>query len=343
MSTENETILQTQPGSEEETANVEHDGDHRDQTVDVQDQPAEKELSLIQSWSNKEQLEELVKTERYRQRVKGIVRTIKSTETREVVDGKYVPVRKDILVVALPNGVTGYCPAEQFAVRDYKGYMRFVGQAIEFYIDRIDMNSRILVLNGKRAQQVMIEELWEQLETLQDENTLRTHKFKAIVNGVNENTQVVHVRVHGKDCFITASEWSWNSRDTLNVIPGEEIDVIVRRFNREGGLVEVSRKLTLPDPYEFLEKLQPGDLVAGVVSEVDPIRGIYVELESGLDVKASRTKELEEPVVGEVVRCRLVHPITRRSNGRVQGRVVIIGYPNGKRTRRDLGGFLFNS
>lgn len=345
MSIENETFLQTQARSEgeAETTNGEHDVNHGEQTADVQDQPTEKELSLIQSWSNKEQLEELVKIERYRQRVKGIVRTIKSTETREVVDGKYVPVRKDILVIALPNGVTGYCPAEQFAVREYKGYIRFVGQAIEFYIDRIELNSRILVLNGKRAQQAMIEELWEQLEILQEENELRNHKFKAIVNGVNENTQVVHVRVHGKDCFITASEWSWNRRDSLNVIPGEEIDVIVRRFDREGGLVEVSRKLTLPDPYLFLEKLQPGDLIAGKVADVDPIRGIFVELESGLDVKAGRVKELEEPVVGEIVSCRIVERITRRGNGRVQGRVVIIGYPNGKLTRRDLGGFLFKS
>lgn len=324
MSTENEKILQMQSES-------------IDQNV-----PEEKELELIQSWNNKEQLDELARIERYKQRVKGIVRSIKVRETRQEIDGKYVPVKKEILIVALPNGVTGYCPAEQFSIREYRGYSRFVGQAIEFYIDKIELNSRILVLNGKAAQEAMIEELWQQLEMLQETNSLRSQKFKAIVNGVNEDTRTVHVRVHGKDCFITPAEWSWNRRDALNIVPGEEIEVIVRRFDREGGLVEVSRKLTLPDPYVFLEQLQPGELVAGVVADVDPIKGIFVELESGLDVKASRLKELEEPVVGEVVRCRIMSPITRRNHGRVQGRVMIIGYPKGKRTRRDLGGFLFN-
>ncbi|MFJ8519409.1 30S ribosomal protein S1 [Lysinibacillus xylanilyticus] len=301
----------------------------------------EKELELIHSWSNKGQLEELARIDRYKQRVVGIVRSIKTRETREEVDGKYVPVKKEILIVALPNGVTGYCPGEQFSIREYRGYSRFVGQAIEFYIDKIDLHSQILVLNGKTAQEVMIDELWEQLETLQENNELSSHRFKAVVSGVNESTRTVHVRVHGKDCFITPAEWSWNRRDSLNIIPGEEIEVVVRRFDKENELVEVSRKLTLPDPYVFLEKLKAGDFIAGVVSTVDPINGIFVELESGLDVKASRVKELEEPVVGERVSCRVVKEITRRNHGRVQGRVLIIGYPNGKRTRRDLGDFLF--
>ncbi|MDD1505217.1 30S ribosomal protein S1 [Lysinibacillus sp. CNPSo 3705] len=305
----------------------------------------EKELELIHSWSSKEQLEELTRIDRYKQRIVGIVRSIKVRETREEVDGKYVPVKKEILIVALPNGVTGYCPGEQFSIREYRGYSRFVGQAIEFYIDKIDLQSRILVLNGKTAQEAMIEELWEQLEMLQEKNALSSHRFNAVVSGVNETTRTVHVRVHGKDCFITPAEWSWNRRDSLNIVPGEEIEVVVRRFdkeNGENGLVEVSRRLTLPDPYAFLEKLKVGDLIAGVVSTVDPINGIFVELESGLDVKASRIKELEEPVVGERVSCRVMKEITRRNHGRVQGRVLIIGYPNGKRTRRDLGDFLFN-
>ncbi len=324
MTIENEKILQMQSETLEQAP------------------PEEKELELIQSWSSKEQLDELARIERYKQRVKGIVRSIKVSETRQEVDGKYVPVKKEILIIALPNGVTGYCPAEQFSIREYRGYSRFVGQAIEFNIEKIELNSRILVLNGKTAQEAMIEELWNQLEMLQETNSLRSQKFKAIVNGVNEDTHTVHVRVHGKDCFITSAEWSWNRRDALNIVAGEEIEVIVRRFDRESGLVEVSRKLTLPDPYVFLEKLEPGQLIAGVVADVDPIKGIFVELESGLDVKASRLKELEEPVVGELVRCRIMSPITRRNHGRVQGRVVIIGYPQGKRTRRDLGGFLFN-
>lgn len=304
--------------------------------------PEGKELELIQSWSSKEQLEELTRIDRYKQRIEGIVRSIKSRETRVEVEGKYVPVKKEILIVALPNGVTGYCPVEQFAIRGYRGYSRFVGQAIEFYIDKIDLNSQILVLNGKTAQVTMIEELWKQLETLQETNELRNQRFKAVVSGVNDDTRTVHVRVHGKDCFITPAEWSWNRRDSLNIVPGEEIEVIVRRFDRENELVEVSRRIALPDPYVFLEQLKPGDVVAGVISAVDPINGIFVELESGLDVKASRLKELEEPVVGERVTCRVMSQITRRNHGRVQGRVVIIGYPNGKRTRRDLGGFLFN-
>jgi len=296
---------------------------------------------LLTSWTTEEQLNELTRIKRYNELVTGIVRSIESKTRTVVVDGESQKVKEEILIVALPNGVTGYCAAKEFAIHEFKNTRKLVGRTAQFVIQDILLEDRILILNGKEAQQRNIEEFWAEVEELEKRNELDNHVFTGEITGTSPDGRVIHVRIKGQDCHIQPGEWSWNRFERPVVEEGAPVEVKIKRFDKENRRVEVSRRLTLPDPLEFLSKLEIGDSIAGRVSRVDPVHGIFVQLENGLDVKASRVKNLEEPIVGDIVNCRVTKKITREESGRIKGRVVIVGYPRGKRRRKDLGAFLF--
>lgn len=305
--------------------------------------------NFIESWSTEQQLNDLTRAHRYDEYMNGVIRSIIAKPVRilDEISGSYKLQKKEFFMVALRNGSIGYCPTELFATREYQNYRRFVGINVNFAIESIDLDARILVLNAKVAQEKSIALFWETLEELKESNTLKEHRFLATVRGKNEDTRRIYVTIEGQSCFMDYSQWSYNPRDTVDVSNGDEIEVMVQRFDKERQLVSVTRKKTLSDPYKFLEGLKKNDIVAGKVASVHPIHGIYVQVENGLDVKAGKMKQLEEPCVGDVVTCRVQVPIRRRiKDGRptdsVQGRIAIIGYPKGKRVKKDLGSFLFD-
>ncbi|WP_107936642.1 30S ribosomal protein S1 (plasmid) [Ureibacillus chungkukjangi] len=296
----------------------------------------------VPSWTRGEQLNELTQIDRYDEMMTGIVRSIESEKRELQLNGEEVTLQGELLIVALPNGVTGYCAAKDFAIHEFKNTRKLVGRKAKFVIKEILLEQKMVILSGKEAQKRTIAEFWEKLIELDKAGQLKEHTFTGVVSGTSQDRRgITHVRILGQDCHMPRTEWSWNSRDIVDVSEGEEIEVKVTRFDLERKLVEVSRRLTLPDPFQLLEKLDVGDPIAGKVSRVDPLHGIFVQMESGLDVKASKVKSLESPIVGDMVTCRILQPIRREAGGRIKGRVVIVGYPAGKRKRKDLGSFLF--
>ncbi|MFJ7890541.1 S1 RNA-binding domain-containing protein [Lysinibacillus xylanilyticus] len=299
-------------------------------------------LTTVESWNSQEQFYELTAWHRNNEMVTGVVRSIVDKSYRAVSDDNSTKSSNaEVLIIALPNGTTGYCAADNFLTREFKNYKQFVGRKAHFYIDSILIEENMLILNGKKAQEQRINLLWEEILSYEKEGTLATHTFKGIVTGQHNTNGGIFVNVDGQDCFMPRIEWSWNEREALSISEGETIEVKILRIDSENKRIVVSRRQTLPDPYTFLEKLKVGDSIAGKVSRVDPQHGIFVTLESGLDVKASKVRALEEPVIGDMVNCRIVKEIVRTENGRIQGRVVIVKYPNGKRKVKDLGQFLF--
>lgn len=303
----------------------------------------EDSLVVVESWNSQEQLNDLLAIHRNKEIVEGVVRSIVSQQyrTNDTDDGKSKVARGEILIIALPNGTTGYCAAEQFMIRDFNNYRQFVGRKAKFYIENILLEENKLILNGKRAQEDSIEQFWSEIKSYQEEGSLAEHTFKGIITGVQAEYRGVFVNIEGQDTFMNRNEWSYNVRDVMQVQEGEEVEVRIVQANVEERRVFVSRKATLPDPYKLLQRLSVGDLIAGKVTKVDHKDGIFVQLENGLDVKASKLRQLETPIVGDMVSCRISKEIEREGNGRIRGRVIIIGYPNGKRKRRDLGSFLF--
>lgn len=302
--------------------------------------PQEQSVKYLPSWTQQEQLEELTRIQRFGEMVTGMVRGIETLQRTMMVEGKNQLVNEDILIIALPDGVTGYCAASEFAIHQFKNTKKLVGRTAQFVIKNILLDDQMLILSGKEAQQRNIEEFWNEITALDEAGELENKIFKGEVTGTSTDGRIVHLRIKGQDCYIRPSEWSW-VRERPFVTEGEKISVKVIRYDKENRNVEVSRRLTLPDPFEFLSKLEIGDPIAGRVTRVDPIHGIFVQIENGIEVKSKKVKRLDEPIVGDIVNCRILKPIEREETGRITGRVVIVGYPNGKRRRKDLGSFLF--
>lgn len=289
------------------------------------------------SWSNDTVLNELLLAKKFNQVVEGVVRQIKRISHKSGEE----TITKQLLVISLQNGATAYCKTEDFATYQYKNYMHFVGQKHVFVIEDINLESEIIFVSGKKAREQQVESFWATVEDLQSRNALEHEVMQATVTSFNPTNRVVHLEIMSQDVFMPSGEWSWSSREIIDAQNGEKINVVVKSASRENNRVMVSRKAAMPDPFEFLKTLQEGDVVAGKVSEVHAVHGIFVTLENGIDVKGSKPTLIEPPEVGDVVTCRVARKLERDSRGNVTGRVIILAYPNGKQKRKDLGSFLF--
>jgi small subunit ribosomal protein S1 len=94
----------------------------------------------------------------------------------------------------------------------------------------------------------------------------------------------VFVDLGGFDGLIPRDELSWerglSPADVCGL--GEEIPVKIQAMNPETGKITLSRKRTLPDPWETArERLHSGEVVSGVVVNVTSY-GAFVRVEEGL-------------------------------------------------------------
>ncbi|MFC0273774.1 S1 RNA-binding domain-containing protein [Metabacillus herbersteinensis] len=295
---------------------------------------------LNQSWTNDVELETLARARRNREIVKGVVRSL-GIKTRKVLEnGKYVPKEMEIATFLLEGGIKAYCPAHEFSSHEFKSLTGFVGTIQEFIIEDIDLEEKVAIVSVKKADEIKKEFLWNDLEYLERKGELDNKIYKGTVAGFNPETERIFIRVNGVDCFMLKYDWDHGRvRDISSSIErGTEIEVKVLRIDKERELVQVSRKATIADPFKSLEQLMKDDeAIAGKVTTVHSIHGVFVQLDVGLEVKGMKPRNIEEPIVGDIVTCKIKEIDKKKRHCKV----VIIGYPRGKKKRKDLGGFLF--
>lgn len=288
---------------------------------------------VLRSWESKETLEQLATQQRNGDIVQGVIRSVKTMKLPPKM------VDEETLIVALPGGVTGYCPASEFRERSFRNLEQFVTHTDSFIVTRLDLDNNIAILSEKLAAEKQRTFFWETIESLLEKKALDTVTFEGIVTGYNQPKGIVYVRISGQDTYMFRNEWSWNDRDVIDAQTGETISVKVTLFDKETGSVRVSRRAAMKDPWERIgESLQVGQVVAGRVTNVHHIHGLFVQIEDGVEIKASKVSSLEEPDVGDFVSCRIKKIDSKKRNGRV----VIIGYPRGKQKKKALSDFLFN-
>lgn len=288
---------------------------------------------VLKSWESNETLEQLAMQQRNGEMVQGVIRGVKSMKLPPNL------VEEETLVIALPGGVTGYCPASEFRERKFRNLEQFVTHSDSFIVTRLDLENKIAILSEKLAAEKQRAVFWEKIEGLQAMNALSSVTFEGQVTGYNQQKGIVYVRISGQDTYMFRNEWSWKERDVIDAQTGETVQVKVTLFDKETGSVRVSRKAALKDPWELVgDSIQQGQVIAGRVSHVDAVHGLFVEIENGVEIKAGKMRSLEEPDVGDFVSCRVksIDPKKRK------GRVSIIGYPRGKQKKKDLGSFLFD-
>jgi small subunit ribosomal protein S1 len=292
---------------------------------------------VLKSWQDNETLEVLAMKRRNQEIIEGVIRSIKPMNFPQVIDGNVVSEEQDTFLVALPGGVTGYCPVSEFREHNFRSYNQFITHKESFVITELDLPNQVAILSSTKAAEQLRQSFWLELESLKEDDLLEETVFEAIVTSYNQNSGVIHARISGQDVYMFRNEWSWQQREAIDVQQGEKIKVKVVLFDKETNLVRVSRRLALPDPRDYLNTLVVGQLIAGRVKNVDAIHGLFVEVENGVVLKASKVSALEQPDIGDFVSCRVrrINPEERR------GRLVIISYPRGKRKKKDLGSFLF--
>ncbi|EAR66170.1 possible ribosomal protein S1 fragment [Bacillus sp. NRRL B-14911] len=293
---------------------------------------------VVKSWSDQDSLEILAEKFRNQEIVSGVIRSsmnMKLPVVRE--DGNKSHVEEETLIVQLPAGITGYCVTSEFREREYKSLTRFIGTTQQFVITDLNLEHQIALLSEKRAAARIRDSLWDELSMLEEEGQLQKEIFDAVVSGYNQQKGIIYVRLNGQDAYMYRREWSWYERDVVDAQVGETIQVKIELLDTEQRLLRVSRKMALPDPYDFILTLRKDQLIAGKVSEVHPIHGLFVEVENGVVLKAGKVRSLEEPSIGDIVTCR-VRSINAEER---KGKLMIIDYPRGKRKRKDLGSFLF--
>ncbi|MCS0824740.1 S1 RNA-binding domain-containing protein [Cytobacillus firmus] len=293
------------------------------------------------SWKSEEQLDDLARYKRNKEIVKGVVTSVGVIKAR-VLDAdsqEYVNKETEIAYLMLENGVTAYCPAHEFSSHEFRSLNGFAGTMQEFLIDHLDLEQEILLVSIKKADEIKRAKFLSQLEVLEESDQLHEFVFDGTITGFDRRTRRIFVRVNGVDCTMYPDDYSWERgrRIEEQIHRGENIKVKIIRFNKERNTIRVSRRHTMEDPYEKLESLQSRNAIAGKVSGVDAVHGIFIQLDVGLEVKGVKPNYLEEPVVGDVVSCaiRSIDKENRRA------KVVITGYPRGKKKRRDVGAFLF--
>lgn len=272
-----------------------------------------------------------------------VVAMVRQSGTRKVPmydeEAKKV-VTKDVecAIFELEGGVKGFCPVHEFSEYQHKSLIGFIGTVHEVIILQIDSEAKVAVVSVRMANQLKRADFWRTIESLQEANTLSEKTFEGTITGYNEDTKTIFVKVNGQDCYMKHYDWDHQRKRLSEVATrNKKIEVKVLRFDKENHIVQVSRKATIPDPMEQIKQFKKDQGVVGAVTAVHPIHGIFVQVVPGFQIKASKPRHLETPVVGDVVSLR----ITSIDEENRQARSVIISYPQGKKKVKDAGAFLY--
>lgn len=297
-------------------------------------------MDMTKSWHDEKELEDLALHYRERSVVYGVIRGCTERNMPTSREGSKLVVTNNVPVyqVLLPNNVIGYCPLADFREMRLsdRSYERYVGHKEPFIITGLDLKNQIAVLSGKEALNTLKEDFWGSIEHLTDDQVME-QTLEATVIHFNVDKRIVYLDIQGQLAYMFPSEWSWNEREAVDAQSGEKINVRVVLMDRERQILRVSRKQAIPDPFEYFHTIKIGDTIAGRVSDIHPIHGIYIRFDNNAEIRGTVPRTLEYPSVGDIVTCRVKWINFEERRGKVQ----IIGYPNGKK-RKELGSFLYD-
>lgn len=286
--------------------------------------------------------ESLSAAKRNKELVKAMVRSVTKQRMKlhNPETSKYEEQDVEYVVFALEDGAEGLCPAQEFSEYEYKSLSSFTGSIQEFLILEIDRESNKAAVSVRQADVMKSERFLKEIYKLNEDEQLGDITYEGVVTGRNDKTNTIFLKVEGTTCFMKRDDLDHERVFDIEDLAGrnQTMPVKVVRFNAETKQIQVSRKAAVEDPFEELYKLEPGNsTLVGVVSNVHPRDGIFVRLQKGCTIKASKPREVQEPDVGDIVSVRL----TDINKEKRSARGVIFNYPQGKKKRKDLTSFLY--
>ncbi|MFQ5647437.1 MAG: 30S ribosomal protein S1, partial [bacterium] len=225
-------------------------------------------------------------------------------EADKPIKGKVIKKIKGGLTVDI--GILGFLPGSQIDLRPVHDLDSYIGRILELKVIKLNIKRGNIVLS-RRA-------LLEEERSQAREETLKNIEEGKIVNGIVKNITDygVFVDLGGMDGLLHVTDISWgrvrHPSEMFRI--GDQIDVIVLKFDRETERISLGVKQITADPWEAAETRYPvSSKVQGkVVSLAD--YGAFIELEEGIEglihvSEMSWTKKVRNPskllAIGDVV------------------------------------------
>ncbi len=203
-------------------------------------------------------------------------------------------------------GVKAFLPGSQVDLRPVRNLDKLIGESFEFSILKFNQKRGNIVLSRRALLEVDRERRRkETLEVLQENTIMKGHVKNITDYGV-------FVDLGGVDGLLHITDMTWGRIVHPSVMfeIGDEVDVLVLKYDKEFQKVSLGMKQKTPNPWENAsDKFPVGTRVAGkIVSLTD--YGAFIELEPGIEglihiSEMSWTKKIRNPSrfvnLGEVV------------------------------------------
>ncbi len=221
-----------------------------------------------------------------------------------VVQGTIVGKTKGGLIVDI--GVRAFLPGSQVDLRPVRDLDRLIGRTLPMKIIKLNQRRGNIVLSRR--------ELLEEERKGLKEKTLTTLEEGKILKGKIKNITEygAFIDLGGLDGLLHITDMSWGriGHPSELFAVGDEVEVVVLKFDRQTERVSLGYKQRLPDPWEsVVQKFPPGTKMKGKVVSITDY-GAFVELEPGAEglvhiSEMSWTQRVKHPSkvvgVGDVV------------------------------------------
>ena len=217
-------------------------------------------------------------------------------ERDELIDGTISQRVKGGLSVTIRGGVKAFLPGSQVDLRPIRNLDKLIGQTYAFKVIKFNKKRGNIVL----SRRVLLEKERDEMKA----KTLQTLTEGMIVKGTIKNITEygAFVDLGGIDGLLHITDMSWgrvnHPREVFQV--GDEVTVMVLKYNAETERVSLGLKQTQEDPWNHAEEAYPaGKRVRGKVMSVTDY-GAFVELEPGVEglihvSEMSWTKKVKHP------------------------------------------------
>jgi small subunit ribosomal protein S1 len=201
-----------------------------------------------------------------------------TVQVGQTVEARVTGTNKGGLSVEV-NGIRAFLPISQIDLYRVENPEQYVNQRLLCMVTEVNAEERNLVVSRRalleRDRQEQAEKLWTELNEGQiRKGTVRSVKpFGAFVD------------LGGVDGLIPVGELSWKRvQDPTEVVqPGQQVEVIVARVDREKRKVSLSLRQLVASPYEQIAaNYPPRTIVHGKVTRTAEF-GAFVELEPGVE------------------------------------------------------------
>ncbi len=196
------------------------------------------------------------------------------------VEGTIVKKEKKGFLVEI-QGVRAFLPGSQLEIRPVKETYKYIGKTFPMKV--LDIRKTRNAISIIVSRRVLIE---EELKKKKEEALSRIKEgewIKGIVKNITDFG--VFVDLGGIDGLLPLSEISWGRvYDPRKFFEeGQEIEVLVLKFDPEKEKITLGYKQKMPDPWDGIEeKYKRGDRVKGRVVSLTEF-GAFIELEKGVE------------------------------------------------------------